>query len=122
MPLLWPDCLTNFFLPEAVPFTKVLLILSDEAAYMIKSASNLKIWNTRCRNYTIGVPISNGKKVFVKAPLRVFYLRKSFRPSHYHHNRFLQDGGHGRMLHSIMLKIFDNLEKSYQIWNQTVPS
>ena len=38
------DGLTNFFLPEAVPDEKILLMLSDAAPYMSKAACNLKIF------------------------------------------------------------------------------
>lgn len=38
------DALIKFYLPHAVPSDKILLMLSDAAAYMVKSAQNLKIF------------------------------------------------------------------------------
>jgi hypothetical protein len=63
------DELTKFFLPNPVPSEKILLMVSDAAAYMIKAASNLKIFYTNfnsfympsswfksgCGNYSIAV-------------------------------------------------------------------
>lgn len=82
--------LANFFLPEAVPSEKVLLMLSDAAAYMVKASTNLKVFygnlihctclahgiNRIAETIRLQFPlvnklISNGKKIFVKAPLRV---------------------------------------------------
>lgn len=34
------DGLTSFYLPDVVPSNKILLMVSDAAAYMIKAASN----------------------------------------------------------------------------------
>lgn len=84
------ESLVNFFLPEAVPNEKILLMLSDAASYMAKAASTLKVFYTNlihCTCLAHGINrvaesirvkyplvndlISNGKKVFVKAPLRV---------------------------------------------------
>lgn len=38
------DGLTSFYLPDAVPSNKILLMLSDAATYMVKAASNMKIF------------------------------------------------------------------------------
>lgn len=37
------SAITNFFLPNPVPNDKILLMLSDAAAYMLKAYSNLKV-------------------------------------------------------------------------------
>lgn len=74
---------TEFYLPEAVPFKKILLMVSDAAPYMVKAASNLKIFfeylihctclahglNRIAETIRIQYPlvnklISNGKKYF----------------------------------------------------------
>lgn len=88
------DCLTRFYLPNAVPSEKVLLMLSDAAAYMIKSAQNLKIFYNNLIHVTclahgvnriaeeirnefpdINRLVNKTKKVFIKAPLRVQYYK-----------------------------------------------
>jgi len=38
------ETLTNFYLPEPVPYEKILLMVSDAAPYMVKTASNLKVF------------------------------------------------------------------------------
>ena len=38
------EAITRFYLPGPVPCNKVLLMLSDAAAYMVKTASNLKVF------------------------------------------------------------------------------
>lgn len=82
--------LVSFFLPEAVPNEKILLMLTDAAAYMTKSASALKIFypnlihctclahgvnrvaeHIRSKFPLVNDLISSGKRIFVKAPLRV---------------------------------------------------
>jgi hypothetical protein len=84
------DELTKCFLPNPVPSEKILLMVSDAAAYMIKAASNLKIFYTNLIHCTclahglnrvaetirlqfplVNTLISQGKKIFLKAPLRV---------------------------------------------------
>jgi hypothetical protein len=44
LPDLLMKVLTSFFLPNAVPTDKILLMISDAAAYMIKAGTNLKIF------------------------------------------------------------------------------
>lgn len=87
--------LSNFFLPGSIPCEKILLMLSDAAPYMIKAAQNLKIFysniiHTTClahgfnrvaediRNQfpLINDLISNVKKVFLKAPLRIQFYKE----------------------------------------------
>ncbi|CAH0562763.1 unnamed protein product [Brassicogethes aeneus] len=84
------EALINFYLPESVPSDKILLMLSDAAAYMVKTASNLKVFYGNLIHCTclahglnrvaetirqqfplVNELIKNGKKVFIKAPLRV---------------------------------------------------
>jgi Protein of unknown function (DUF 659) len=84
------DGLTSFFLPEPVPGEKILLMLSDAAPYMIKAGLNLKFFYENLIHCTciahglnriaetirlefslVNKLIKNGKKIFVKAPLRV---------------------------------------------------
>lgn len=84
------DGLTSFYLPDAVPSNKILLMLSDAATYMVKAASNMKIFyenlvhctclahglNRIAETIRLQFPlindlIRNGKKIFLKAPLRV---------------------------------------------------
>lgn len=88
--------LSKFFLPTPVPGDNFLLILSDAAPYMIKAGQNLKIFypnliHVTClahalnrvaeeiRNHfpLVNSLISNMKKIFLKAPLRIqFYKEK----------------------------------------------
>lgn len=89
--------LTNFFLPEALPVEKIILMLSDAAAYMCKAANNLQIFfpqliHTTClahglnrlaeeiRNQfpIVNDLINNIKKKILKAPLRVQFYREKF--------------------------------------------
>lgn len=82
--------LSNFFLPEAVPLEKTLLLVSDAAPYMVRSAINLKVFYPNLLHVTclahglnrvaeeirnqfpmVNELISNVKKVFLKAPLRI---------------------------------------------------
>jgi hypothetical protein len=91
------ESLTSFFLPNAVPTDKILLMISDAAAYMIKAGTNLKIFYEKLIHCTcvahglnriaetirlefpvVNKLISNGKKIFVKAPLRVQYFKETF--------------------------------------------
>ena len=84
------DELSRFFLPECIPCDKVLLMLSDNASYMVKAAQNLKIFysnliHVTClahglnlvaeeirRNFPhVNDLINNVKKVFIKSPVRV---------------------------------------------------
>lgn len=84
------DALIKFYLPHAVPSDKILLMLSDAAAYMVKSAQNLKIFYKNLVHVTciahalnrvaeeiryefpdINALIMTAKKIFIKAPLRV---------------------------------------------------
>jgi hypothetical protein len=88
--------LTNFFLPNPVPNKKILLMLSDAAAYMVKTYSNLKIFYENLTHCTclahglnrvaetirmqfplVNTLISAGKKIFLKAPLRVQIFREN---------------------------------------------
>jgi hypothetical protein len=83
--------LTNFFLPNK----KILLMLSDAGAYMVKTYSNLKIFYENLIHCTclahglnrvaetirmqfplVNALISAGKKIFLKAPLRVLIFRE----------------------------------------------
>lgn len=85
----------QFFLPEAVPNEKVLLMVSDAAAYMVKAASTLKVFygqlihctclahglNRIAETIRLQFPlvnklISSGKKIFLKAPLRIEMFRQ----------------------------------------------
>jgi hypothetical protein len=87
--------LTNFLLPNPVPNKKILLMLSDAAAYMVKTYSNLKIFYENLTHCTclahglnrvaetirmqfplVNTLISAGKKIFLKAPLRVQIFRE----------------------------------------------
>lgn len=89
--------LTNFFLPKPIPHEKVILMLSDAAPYMCKASTNLKIFfpnliHTTClahginrvaeeiRNQfpLVNELISNIKKNFLKAPLRIQLYKESF--------------------------------------------
>lgn len=88
------DSLTKFYLPKAVPSEKVLLMLSDAAAYMLKSARNLKIFYNNLIHVTclahgvnriaeeirnefqdINSLVNSAKKIFTKAPLRIQYYK-----------------------------------------------
>ena len=87
--------LNKFFLPEVVPNEKILLMLSDAAAYMIKAASNIKNFyfnlihctclahgfnrvaeTIRLQYPLVNKLIKNGKKIFIKAPLRVQFFKE----------------------------------------------
>lgn len=89
--------ITNFFLPNPIPHDKVILMLSDAAPYMCKASVNLKIFfpnliHTTClahginrvaeeiRNQfpLVNELISNVKKFFLKAPLRIQLYKESF--------------------------------------------
>lgn len=91
------DGLTNFFLPNSIPQEKIILMLSDAASYMCKASVNLKIFfpnliHTTClahginrvaeeiRNQfpLVNELISNIKRIFLKAPLRVQFYKESF--------------------------------------------
>ncbi|KAB0805335.1 hypothetical protein PPYR_02305 [Photinus pyralis] len=91
------ESLTSLFLPNAVPTTKILLMISDAAAYMLKAGRNLKILyeslihctcvahgvnrvaeTVRLQFPEVNKLISNGKKIFVKAPLRVQQFKEKF--------------------------------------------
>lgn len=82
--------LAEFFLPNQIPSEKFLVFLSDAAPYMIKVGQNLKIFypnmvHVTCLLHGINLVaetvrteyplvnklISNVKKIFLKAPLRV---------------------------------------------------
>ena len=82
------EAITRFYLPGPVPCHKVLL--TDATAYVVKTASNLKVFYPNLIHCTclahglnrvaetvrqqfplLNELIKNGKKVFVKAPLRV---------------------------------------------------
>lgn len=89
------DGLTNFFLPNPVPNEKILLMLSDAAAYMLKAHSNLKVLYENLIHCTclahglnrvaetirmqfplVNMLVKSGKKVFLKSPLRVQVFRE----------------------------------------------
>lgn len=89
--------LSSFFLPEAVPTEKCLLLLSDAAPYMVKAAQNLKMFYENLIHVTclahglnrvaeeirsnfplINDLISNVKKIFLKAPLRTQLYKEKF--------------------------------------------
>lgn len=82
--------LSSFFLPNPVPDEKFLVLLSDAAPYMVKVGQNLRIFYPNMIHVTcllhginrvaetvrteyplVNKLISNVKKVFLKAPLRV---------------------------------------------------
>lgn len=84
------DTLTNFYLPQQIALDNVLLMVSDAAPYMTKAAENLKIFFPKLIHCTclahglnrvaetvrdefplVNSLVTNIKKVFVKAPLRV---------------------------------------------------
>jgi hypothetical protein len=86
--------LARFFLPNVVPKNKILLMLSDAAPYMVKAASNIKFFyeklihctclahgiNRIAETIRLQFPLVNelvksGKKIFVKAPLRVQHFK-----------------------------------------------
>lgn len=88
------ETLTHFFLPNPVPTEKILVLLSDAAPYMIKAGQNLKIFyenlihvtclahglNRVAETIRVSFPlvndlISNVKKIFIKAPLRVQFYK-----------------------------------------------
>ncbi|CAH0558769.1 unnamed protein product [Brassicogethes aeneus] len=88
------DSLTKFYISNAVPSEKVLLMLSDAAAYMLKSAQNLKIFYSNLINVTslghgvnriadeirnkfqdINILVNSAKKIFTKSPLRIQYYK-----------------------------------------------
>nr|XP_022900891.1 uncharacterized protein LOC111413976 [Onthophagus taurus] len=90
------DELNKIFLLEAVPNEKILLMLSDAAAYMIKAASNIKIFyynlihctclahglnriaeTIRLQYPMVNTLIKNGKQIFMKAPLRVQLFKET---------------------------------------------
>ncbi|KAJ8969037.1 hypothetical protein NQ314_001936 [Rhamnusium bicolor] len=81
---------SEFFLPNAIPAEKFLMFLSDAALYIVKVGRNLKIFypnmvhvtcllhginivteTVRTRYPLVNKLISNVKKVFLKAPLRM---------------------------------------------------
>lgn len=87
------EILTNIFLPNAIPFDKIVLMLTDAASYMLKAALHLKVFYpnlVHCTCLAHGVnrvafrnqfPLVNDlintmKKVFIKAPLRVQVYRE----------------------------------------------
>ena len=91
------DSLTSLFLPNAVPANKILLMISDAARYMLKAGNNLKILypnlihstciahglnrvaeGIRLQFPTVNKLVANGKKIFVKAPLRVQHFKEKF--------------------------------------------
>lgn len=84
------DSLTKFFLPDVVPTEKLLIFLSDAAPYMLKVGLNLKIFYHNLIHVTclahglnrvaeqirnqyplVNDLISNVKKIFLKAPIRI---------------------------------------------------
>jgi hypothetical protein len=86
--------LARLFLPNVVPKNKILLMLSDATPYMVKAASNIKIFyeklilctclahgiNRIAETIRLQFPLVNelvkgGKKIFVKAPLRVQHFK-----------------------------------------------
>lgn len=91
------ESLANFFLPITVPAEKILVLLSDAAPYMLKVGQNLKIFYPNIIHVTclahglnriaeavrsefplVNELISNVKKIFIKAPLRVQLYRDHF--------------------------------------------
>ncbi|XP_031343081.1 uncharacterized protein LOC116170717 [Photinus pyralis] len=89
--------LTNFFLPNPLPSERILLMVTDAAAYMVKAARNLKIFyptlihctclahglnrvaeTIRAQFPLVNDLINSGKKVFLKAPLRVQMFKEQF--------------------------------------------
>jgi hypothetical protein len=90
------DTLNLLYLPNKVPIEKVKLMLSDAAAYMIKAGHSLKVFFPHLVHFTgmahalhrlaefirseyclVNKLINNGKKVFLKAPLRVQRYREA---------------------------------------------
>jgi hypothetical protein len=88
--------LARFFLPNVVPKNKLLLMLSDAAPYMVKAASNIKFFYEKLINCTclahginriaetirlqfplVNELVKSGKKIFVKAPLRVQHFKRA---------------------------------------------
>lgn len=91
------ESLASFFLPESIPTKNLLLLLSDAAPYMVKAGNSLKIFfpnlihltclahginrvgeTIRERYKTVNSLISNMKKLFIKAPLRVQRYKENF--------------------------------------------
>lgn len=91
------DGLANLYLPNPVPADKVALLVTDGAAYMIKAGTVLKIFyenlihctclahglsrvaeTIRLQFSLVNNLISNGKRIFVKAPLRVQGFKENF--------------------------------------------
>jgi hypothetical protein len=88
--------LARFFLPNVEPKNKILLMLSDAVPYMVKAASNInffyeKLIHCTCLAHDINriaetlrlqFPLVNelvksGKKIFVKAHLRVQHFKRA---------------------------------------------
>lgn len=88
------ESLTRLYLPGAVPHEKIVMIVTDAASYMIKAAQHLKIFFPNLFHVTcvahgmnriaeairaeyplVNKLISNVKKIFLKAPLRVEVYR-----------------------------------------------
>lgn len=89
------ESFTRLYLPEAVPSDKILIMVSDAATYMLKAAQHLKIFYENLIHVTciahgtnrvaevirlqypdVNKLINNGKKIFLKAPLRVQTYRE----------------------------------------------
>lgn len=90
------ESLTNIFLPNSIPYNKIVIMLSDAASYMVKAATHLKVFYPNlihCTCVAHGINrvaeevrnqfplvndlINNMKKVFIKAPLRVQIYREA---------------------------------------------
>jgi hypothetical protein len=72
--------LARLFLPNVVPKNKILLMPSDATPYMVKAASNIKKFYEKLIQIRLQFPLVNelvkgGKKIFVKAPLRVQHFK-----------------------------------------------
>lgn len=89
------DSLHDFFLPIAVPSDKILLLLTDAAAYMLKAGTVLKVFFPNLLHCTclahglnrvaefirnqypdVNNLLKNGKKIFLKAPTRTQLFRE----------------------------------------------
>ena len=87
--------LSDFFLPNRVPSEKIVLMLSDAATYMVKASNVLKVFyenlihctclahglsrvaeTVRLQFPVVNDLIKNGKKIFVKSPLRIQAFRE----------------------------------------------
>ncbi|KAK5650405.1 hypothetical protein RI129_001434 [Pyrocoelia pectoralis] len=96
------DTLSLLYVPNQVLSDKILYMVTDGAAYMIKAGANLKIFfpnlvHTTClahghriaeavrvQFHLVNSLINNGKKVFLKAPSRIELYHEHITPLHEH--------------------------------------